>query len=166
MFSRKKVDTDILKSVTLNGCVVEYVTSVKYLGVMIESNKGFCFSAANDIRTFYRAANSILTVLRKPQEDVLMKLLYTNCVPIISYACDVKTFSATDMRDCNTALNNAIRKIFTFNRWESVRSLREGFCMKSIYELFALSKKRFHDSLLIHHNSIFRQIQLNSDTAP
>ena len=49
VFSRKKVDTDILKSVTLNGCVVEYVTSVKYLGVMIESNKGFCFSATNNI---------------------------------------------------------------------------------------------------------------------
>ena len=41
--------------------------------------------------------------------------------------CDVKSYSAQDMRDCNTAVNNGIRKIFTFQRWESVRALRDGF---------------------------------------
>ena len=166
VFSKKKVDTDSLQSVTLNNCPVDYVTSVKYLGVVIESNHWFCFSATNDVRTFYRAANSIWSALLKPPEDILMKLLCTNRVPILSYACDVKCFSAKDMRDsrdCNTAINDAVRKIFSFNRWESVRSLREGFNLKSIYEIFALSKQRFHDSLAHHRNSVLRQIFLNSD---
>ena len=41
------------------------------------------------------------------------------------------------MQDINTAINDAIRKIFSFNRWESVRALREGCDKKSIYDIFA-----------------------------
>ena len=67
-----------------------------------------------------------------------MHLLYTSCLPIITYACNAKEFSANDMRDLNTAVNDAIRKIYSFNRWESVRVLREGSGMKSIYEIFAI----------------------------
>ena len=85
-----------------------------------------------------------------------MNLLYTNCVPVITYACNVKDFPAKDMRDLNTAINDAIRKIFTFNRWESVRDLRDGCCLKSIYEIFAIAKQRFSHSLISHHNSIIR----------
>ena len=85
-----------------------------------------------------------------------MQLLYTNCVQIILYACDVKKYSAKEMGDINTAINNAIRKIFSFNRWESVRALREGCCFKSIYDIFAIAKKKMDISLVSHHNSIVR----------
>ena len=158
VFSRKKVDFSQLQPVRLNGANVDFVTSISYLGVKIESNRGLCFSAADDLRTFYRAANSILTALHKPSEEILMQLLYTNCVPILSYACNIKQFSAQDMRNCNTAINDAIRKIFTFNRWESVRTLRESFGMKSIYEMFATASDNFQSSLLSHHNSVLRQL--------
>ena len=62
----------------------------------------------------YRASNSVLNVLTNANENVLLQLLYTNCVPIISYACSVIFFSATEMTNCNTAINNVIRKIFGF----------------------------------------------------
>ena len=108
-------------------------------------------------------ANSILTSVNKPNEQVLMQLLYTNCVPIISYACNVKIYSAQDMRDCNTAVNDAIRKIFTYQRWESVRSLRDGFQMKSVYEMFKIASDKFQLSLANHPNSILRHIHSNVD---
>ena len=38
IFSKKKVDTEKLKPILLNGGEVEYVTSIKYLGVSIECN--------------------------------------------------------------------------------------------------------------------------------
>ena len=158
VFSRKKVDFAQLKPILLNGFAVDYVTSILYLGVEIESDRGLRFPASKDLRTFYRAANSILTALHKPSEEVLIKLLYTNCVPIITYACHVKQFSAHDMRNCNTAINDAIRRIFTFNRWESVRSLRESFGMKSLYDIFARAAFDFQNSLPSHHNSVLRLI--------
>lgn len=156
VFSKSRVSLNSLKSVTINGSDIEYTNAIKYLGVSICSEKGLCFSATNDLRTFYRASNSLLSVVKKPSEEVLMNLLYTNCVPVITYACNVKDFPAKDMRDLNTAINDAIRKIFSFNRWESVRDLRDGCCLKSIYEIFAIAKQRFSHSLISHHNSIIR----------
>ena len=114
--------------------------------------------AAKELSNFYRAANLILTALNKPSEEVLMQLLMTNCLPILSYAASVKTFSAQEMRSCNTAINDAIRKIFTFHRWESIRSLRESFGMSSIYEIFARSVVKFQNSLRDHPNTVLRTI--------
>ena len=162
VFSKSKVDFSQLKPVSLNGKAIEYVSSIVYLGTTIVSEKGFRFSATNDIRKFYRSANSLLTVLHKPSENILMQLLYTNCVSIIAYTCNVKFFSASEMRNCNTAINDAIRKVFTFNRWESVRHLRESFGYKSIYELFDEAKTRFSKSLDSHHNQTLRIIYSHS----
>ena len=158
VFSKSRVDLTSFKPIYLDGDKIEYATTVKYLGVTIVSDHGFCFSAKEDIHSFYCASNSILNVLRKPDEDVLMHLLMTNCIPILSYACSVKNFSASDMRECNTAMNNAIRKVFTFHRWESIRTLREGFGLKSVYEIFADANKTFLKNLIYHHNSVLHTI--------
>ena len=86
VFSKSRVDLNNLEYITLNNSCIEYTNSIKYLGVSIISENGLRFSAADDLRTFYRATNSLLSVLNKPSEEVLMHLLYTNCVPVITYA--------------------------------------------------------------------------------
>ena len=87
-----------------------------------------------------------------------MKLLYSNCVPTLTYGCDVKIFNSKDMQSCNVAINNAIRRIFSFKRWESTRYLRETFGYKSIEEIFDLAKKRFTKSLRNHDNEIMKHL--------
>ena len=147
VFSRKKLDHDQMMQVTLQGKVIDYVQSIKYLGTTICSNGGFSFSATHELCNFYRASNAILNVLNKPNENVLMHLLYTNCVPILTYACSIKSFSSKDMGDCTTALNDAIWKIFSFNWWESVRSLRETFGYYDtsfpLFAFFAITYRAF-----------------------
>ena len=101
------------------------------------------FSAKPALGSFYRAVNSILSVLRKPDELVLMNLLYSNCVPILTYGAETVEFSNSDMRDCNTAINDAIRKIYSYNRWESTRFLRESLGFPSIYEIFRRRSEKF-----------------------
>ena len=61
------------------------------------------FSAKPALGSFYQAVNSILSVLRRPDELVLMNLLYSSCVPILTYGAETVEFSNSDMRDCNTA---------------------------------------------------------------
>ena len=158
VFSKKKRNVSAFAPVLLNGQPVEYVDCIKYLGTTIVSNPHFAFSAKNDLINFYRATNSILNVLHRPSEEVAMQLLYTNCVPILTYACAIKEFSAKDMTNCTVALNDAIRKIFSFKRWESVRSLRECFGYKSLYELFAAASKKFHDSIQTHRNDTLKSL--------
>ena len=55
------------------------------------------------------------------------------CVPCLTYANAVKEFPPGQMTDCNTALNDAVRKIYSYNQWESVRELRSELGYKSIY---------------------------------
>ena len=110
-------------ALTIHGAPLDHVSEYRYLGVNLCSQKGLSFSSTTALRSFYRAANSILHSRVKPNNDVLMKLLYTNCVPILTYACAVKEFSASEMYRCHVAINNAIRKIYSFAIWQSIRQL-------------------------------------------
>jgi hypothetical protein len=55
------------------------------------------FDAAPDLRSFYKAANSVLNVLNKPKEVVHMKLRFTNCISVMTYGCDIKEYSSKEM---------------------------------------------------------------------
>ena len=138
----------------VHNATVEYVSSLKYLGASISSDEGLAFLAAGDLRNFYISSNVILNTLHKPNEEVLLHLIYTNCAPTITYASAVKEYRSCDMHDCTVALNNAIRKIFAYNRWESVRMLRQNFGYKSLMEIFFFSRRKFLESLPTHRNSI------------
>ena len=96
----------------------------------------------------------MLNVLSGAHEQVLLTLLYANCVPILTYACSIKNYSASDMSDCNIAVNNALRKVFGFTEWQSIRTLREIFGFKSIYVIFKTAQDDFLESCRRHHNSI------------
>ena len=150
---------------TINGGNIEFVEQIKYLGAWIVSNPYLSFSHEEDMRSFYRAANSVLNQLHSPDELILMHLLYTHCVPCFSYAAGTKEYTSKQMIDCTTALNDAIRKIFTFQRWESVRALREGLGYKSLSEIFAKASNKFVNSLSSHYNStISRLYAYNAST--
>ena len=73
-----------------------------------------------------------------------MKLLYTFSVPILTYASEVKVLSHSDMHDCNVALNNAIRRIFSYNRWESIRTLRQQLGYRDLTTTFAFRTRGFY----------------------
>ena len=95
-----------------------------------------------------------MRTLNGAHEHVLVNLLYSNCVPILTYACDVKEFSARDMSDCNLAINNALRKVFGFSTWQSIRVLCELFNFKSIYKIFKTAQDRFLTQSKSHPNPI------------
>ena len=134
---------ETIKPLELNAAVIDFVDEWQYLGTTITAGKNFSFTARKDLTSFYRAVNSVLNVLDSAHEHTLMNLLYTNCIPILSYACSVKEYPASEMTDCNTAINSAIRKIFGINMWQSVRDLRKDSGFRSIYEIFAKAKSKF-----------------------
>ena len=151
----KELTATVLHPLNLNGTVIDTVSELRYLGVSLISGKSLSFSAVNDLRSFYRSYNSLLSVTNRPNERVMMKLLYTNCIPIVSYACAVKEYSSSDMTASNTAINMAIRKIFSFSRSESTRHLRKMYnCGKSIYEIFATAKSKFSMAVFSSSNPI------------
>ena len=111
-----------------------------------------------NISKFYAKANSILHSNLNLDKTVLMRLLYTNCVSTLTFAAEVKQLTASDMRALNTAINDAIRQIFSFSRWESVRDLRKNYGYDSIYEMFEKRKVSFNRGLKTHPNATIKHI--------
>ena len=93
----------------------------------VKSDKNFQCSIAKPRSAFYRNAKSISYVLNKRSEDVQMKLLYSVSVPCLTYACDVVEYSNRDKQSLHVAVNDAIRKTFVFDCWQSVEEIRESF---------------------------------------
>ena len=123
---------EVLFPIFIGDAPLEYVQEWKYLGTTLVSGKNLLFSARPDLSSFIRASNSIITALPDAHAHVILQLLYSNCVPILSYASEVKEYSAIDMSNCNLAMNSALRRVFGFSDWRSIRVLREIFGFKSI----------------------------------
>ena len=102
---------------------LDFVCEYKYLGVTVSSGKCFSTSHLSSLTKFRSAANTVLNVINKPSEDISMKLLYSICVPTMMYACEATHLNSRQMQALNVALNDSIRRIFSYNRWESVRFL-------------------------------------------
>ena len=154
IFSKTSINYDLVAPIYMNGTAIECIEKIKYLGTTILSRSGLTFSAAPELLSFYRSVNSILNVINKPDELTQMHLLFSNCVPILTHACAVKEFTSREMMDCNTAVNDAIRKIFSFHRWESIRDLRGYFGYKSLTDIFSLAKVKFENALNSHANPV------------
>ena len=141
MFGKKSLD---FAPLLLNNESIEVVSQWKYLGCTLISNKGkLTFSNRSELCSFYGSSNSVLRAVCRPNELVLMKLLYSVCVPSLTYCAEVKDLSSSDMHACNVALNNSIRYIFSYNRWESTRHLRQHLGYPNIYEIFHSRHERF-----------------------
>ena len=138
----------------LNGAPIDFVKEWKYLGVTLKSDRHFTCSAQKPRSAFYRSTNSILNVLKGPSEAVQMNLLYSICVPILTYACDVIVYHSREMESLHVAVNDAIRRIFSYNRWESIKTLRKSFGYLSVTEIFA-NRKKFFESQLSHIGNDF-----------
>ena len=77
---------------TLNNESIEYVREWKYLGCLIQSGKEFSFSPRRELATFRCSFSSFVSTVRKPNKQVLMKLLHSFAIPIMTYASEVKRF--------------------------------------------------------------------------
>ena len=153
LFGKLSKSVDSLAKFYLYGEQIEYVITCKYLGFYIVSHAKFSVSVNEDLRGFFGSVNSILSSVRKPKENVMMQLLYSNCVPKLTYGAAIKDLNAAEKQQYNVAINNAIRRIFGFRRWESIRQIRKFYGYQSLEMMFAKAKTRFHRN---HCNSVLR----------
>ena len=156
IFGKMSASVSSLACIELDGKPIEFVNSCKYLGFHIVSHTHFKFSYREDLCGFFGCVNSVLTCMTRPKENVLLQLLYTNCVPKLTYGAAVKDLSSAEKHKYNVAVNNAVRRVFGFRRWESIRYLREFYKFDSIEVLFEKAKRRFQTSIANHSNGTLR----------
>ena len=152
---------DSVNNLYLNEQPVEFVHEWKYLGCTVVSGKEFSFNAKPHLRSFYCAVNSLFGAVRRPNDLVLMKLLYTKCVPILTYCAEVRVHTGNVTNSYNVALNDAIRRIFSYNRWESTRSLRQQLGYQNITEIFDSRTRSFLTRCQNSPNPIIKFVALS-----
>ena len=153
-----------IKPLTMYNRELQFVNELKYLGVFVVSGKEFSVGITSTVRKFRCASNTILNAHRKSSEPVMLKLIYAVAVPILTYACDTLPLSSRQLNEMTIALNDAIRKVFSFNRWESVRFLRESFGYSSLSEIIYDSTEKFFKMLSRTNNETLISIKAITDT--
>ena len=145
------------------GTNLELVNEYKYLGIKVVSGKSFSTSTTPMLRKFRCSVNTVLNVPQRSSEQVLMKLLYAICVPLLTYGCDAISYSAKQIHEMTVALNDSIRRIFSYNRWESIGVLRCSFGYASIVEIFRGRTNRFKMHLPFLRNPTLTKVQEVND---
>ena len=151
-----KTNTNLITPLTLKGESIELVSNWKYLGCTIVSGTKLSFSISSDLSNFYCSTNAILRSHLIQNELVKMNFLYSHCVPCLTYCADVKELTSADMNKCNVALNDSIRLIYSYNRWESTRSLRKELKFPNIVEIFFSRRKSFVENVKKMNNMVVR----------
>ena len=88
---------------------VEFVKEWRYLGFYLTAGDTLGYSATNSLISFYRTSNCLINSVYKPSEEVLMRLLYTYCVPRLTYGAQDTSFNYRDTHSMSVALNDAIQ---------------------------------------------------------
>ena len=143
---------------TMNNEPIEIVDTWRYLGFHLQSGNNFGFTPDPDLCSFRRALNCLLNTFYKPSEEVMMRLLFTNCIPILTYGSQVKEYNHADTARVSIAVNDSIRKIFGYARWMSIRTLRMQMGYRGIEEMFAVQRQRFVSSIGRVNNDLLKLI--------
>jgi len=123
----------------LNNLDIQWVSSFKYLGVMFVSGERLHVDCSYVKRRFYAACNTVLADCKHANEFVKLQLVKSYCLPLLTYCIGSLDMPSYKVKDLGVCWNDCFRKIFGYNRWESVTEL-QFFChempFECIYELY------------------------------
>ena len=153
-----KLFNTVISSMKLCGSSVEWCNAIKYLGVHLLSSRELKFDISHCRRAFYAACNSIFTHGSDVNELALLTLQESYSLPILMYAAPALSLTKRQISELNVCWNNVFRKLFGYNKWESVKAVIFGLGRLNIYHLVSLRKVRFYRHLYLCKNSFMTSI--------
>ena len=100
-----------------------WVDKIKYLGVWISSAKHFKLDFSETRRKFFVSINSILYHSKFSSDLVKLQLIESHCLPLLTYGLDSLNISNSQLNELGSWWNSVYRKIFGYNKWESVKEV-------------------------------------------
>jgi len=109
----------ICEPLKLAGKDLQFVQSLKYLGVFLVSAKHFKCTVDHIKVKFYRVFNCLYSRNKAAHSElVTVELIKSYCLPLIlytvTYATEVMPLSATNVRVLENCINRALYKIFWY----------------------------------------------------
>jgi hypothetical protein len=110
---------------------LNWVPNITYLGVKFNANSSLQVDCYFVNRKFYSALHSVLNGCKYAAENVKLFLVKSYCLPILTYCIGALELSNASVRNIGVCWNDAFRKIYGVNRWESV-TLLQWFCKEPL----------------------------------
>jgi len=106
--------------------VISWSNAFKYLGVNFIASRKLSIDTIPIKRKFFVACNCILGKAKCLDDLIKLSLMESYCLPILTYATVSMKMSQVQINDLNACWNSVYRRIFGFNKWESVRVFING----------------------------------------
>src|SRR3981081_1498140 len=103
---------------------ITWSSQFKYLGVSFLARNKLQIDCLPVKRKFYTALNCILGRCKTAAENVKIYLVKAYCLPLLMYSIGALDLSTSLVSALGVCWNDAFRKIFGMNRWESVKLLQ------------------------------------------
>jgi len=94
-------------------------------------------------RKFYSACNCVISNSHNTNELIQLQLQESYCLPILTYAAPAFNADVCVTKDLNVCWNSVYRRLFHFNRWESVKCCIKGLGRLNLVHILALQKLKF-----------------------
>ncbi len=107
----------------LDSFQLPWVNELSYLGITLLKAKSFLIDLSCVRRKFFVSINVILSKCGFTTDLVKLRLLESHCLPILLYASESLNLPKFQIAEMNSWWNCVYRKIFKYNKWESVRLL-------------------------------------------
>lgn len=149
---------------TIDGRELQWVNSLRYLGVYLVNSNAFACNFDSSKRSFYRSFNAIFGKIgRVASEEVVVHLVKAKCLPMLLYGLDVCPLNSKQVKSLDYVLYCAFRKIFNICSTETVESCMAAFNFPTIATAVWNRKRTFLTKYSCHLDNTL--CQLFSDSA-
>ena len=90
------------------------------MGITIQAGTKFSIDLSDTRRKFFISVNNILNKSKRASDMAKFQLIESHCLPILLYGIEGMNLPNTQLKDVNAWWNYVYRKIFNYNKWESV----------------------------------------------
>ena len=142
----------------LNNESVDWSCTLKYLGVTFIAGAQLSCNIDVAVRKFYAASNCIFNNSNSLDDLLQLHLQQSYCLPLLSYGMSGVRLNASQLRTLNACWNNVFRKIFHYNKWDSVKLVIEGLGLLNFTHLYYLSVVKLIKTMLCSNNLALRNI--------
>ena len=132
---------------------VDWVKECVYLGVKLISSKVFTTVVDSNKRKFYAAFNDVMFNGSFLSEECLMEIFAKQCIPILMYGAGNWRMNVEEERKVCVCFNRAVRRVFGYKDYESVREILFGFSIIAA-DLFIKRVKLLLNSVCIRSDRL------------
>jgi hypothetical protein len=133
----------IIADMNIGQRTVCWVTTFKYLGISFLAGETLQFDCSYVKKKFYGAFNGLMRGCNSAAENVKVFLTKTFCLPTLTYSIGALQLSSNVIKSVAVCWNDAFRKMFGLNRWESVSCVQYFFNELSFAYLYDLCRWNF-----------------------